>query len=261
MCDESPLIKLFDSHCHLDFEVFDGDRKAIIAACKAIGLMHILLPGITAATWPRLLSLAESDAMFVSALGLHPYFIPQHCIDHIPLLEQTLVEKKVSAIGEIGLDYHLPDADRKQQKLYFIQQLAIAKNADLPVILHVRKAHDDVLQQLRQFKLGGGIVHAFSGSEQQARQYIGLGFKLGFGGSVTYARATKLRHLVKILPLTSLVLETDAPDMPPAKYPQQRNSPVYLTEILNVIAVLRDESPRQIAHSTSQSAANVLLRR
>ncbi len=251
-------MKIFDSHCHLDFAIFDGDRKEIIAACKTIGLIHILLPGITAATWPRLLSLAESDAMFIAALGLHPYFIQQHCIEHIPLLEQTLMEKKVSAIGEIGLDYHLPDADRKQQKLYFIRQLAIAKNADLPVILHVRKAHDDVLQQLRQCKLCGGIVHAYSGSEQQARQYIDLGFKLGFGGSVTYARASKLRHLVTTLPLESIVLETDAPDMPPAKYSQQRNSPMYITEILKCIAALRDESPTHIAHNTSQSAANIL---
>jgi len=253
-------MEIFDSHCHLDFEVFDGDRLEIIEECKALGIQHILLPGITAATWPRLISLAESDAMFFSALGLHPYFIQQHSIDHIALLEKYLAEKNVSAIGEIGLDYHLPDLDRDEQKSFFIKQLTIAKNADFPVILHVRKAHDEVLQQLRKFKLCGGIVHAFSGSEQQANQYIDLGFKLGFGGSVTYERASKLRHLVKTLPLESIVLETDAPDMPPEKYHQQRNSPVYILDILGVIAELREESVQQIVRTTTQSALNVLRR-
>ena len=251
-------MKLFDSHCHLDFAVFDGDRKEIIDECKSQGIQHILLPGVTAATWSRLLKLAQSDDLFVSALGLHPYFVQQHSMDHLPLLEQYLAENKVSAIGEIGLDYYLANLDQDLQKEYFTKQLALAKNENLPVILHVRKAHDDVLQQLRKFKLSGGIVHAFSGSEQQAAQYIDLGFKLGFGGSVTYERATKLRRLIKNVPLESIVLETDAPDMAPAKYSQQRNSPVYILETLHVISELREEPVQQILRTTTQSALNVL---
>lgn len=249
---------MFDSHCHLDFPDFDHDRAEIIAHCLRLGIDGFIVPGVTRQTWPRLLHIAGEYAEIHPALGMHPMFTDEHTDQHLVDLDEAIVRYRPVAIGEIGLDFYIKDADRPKQAYFFVEQLKIAKHHNLPVILHVRKAHDQVLAQLRKLKLRGGIAHAFSGSEQQAYQYIDLGFKLGFGGAATYSRANRLHHLLQTLPLESVVFETDAPDMPPDGHQGERNSPEYLPEIVKSFAVLHEISPEELMRQGQINLENVL---
>ncbi|WP_020682837.1 TatD family hydrolase [Marinobacterium rhizophilum] len=258
---------LFDSHCHLDFEAFDGWRDQALLEARRVGIRQILLPGVTAQHWPRLLQLCRDQSaadtalypQLYPALGMHPCFMAHHFPEHLALLQQRLAAREALAVGEIGLDFFIPNADRESQQALLEQQLQLARRFDLPVLLHVRKAHDQVLKMLRRLALPrGGIVHAFSGSEQQARIYMDLGFKLGFGGAISYDRATRLRHLAANLPLEALVLETDAPDMPLADWRAEPNRPQRVADVLAVMATLRAETAERIAHQTSNNAREVL---
>lgn len=250
---------LIDTHCHLDLAAFDNDRNAVLARARAAGVTRIVVPGIAAAGWQGLLTLCASEMGLYPALGLHPVVIGQHRPQDLPALEAAIARHEPVAIGEIGLDFHLPELDRARQKTLFEAQLRIAREHGLPVLLHVRKAHDETLKLLRKFRLSrGGICHAFNGSQQQARQYIELGFKLGFGGMLTYERSHKLHRLARELPLGALVLETDAPDMPPASHHGQRNSPEYLPEVVQALAKLRGEDADTIAARTTANAIALL---
>ncbi len=249
------LMELLDSHCHLDLPIFDPDRDAILARCGKIGVKSIIVPGINKAGWGRLLTLCSRHSnLLYPALGLHPLFWAQHKETDLSELARQIHQHQPVAVGEIGLDYYLPDQNRTRQLGCFEAQLDIAEQTGLPVILHVRKAHDVVLGLLRRRRIKGGVAHAFNGSLQQAEQYIGLGFKLGFGGTVTHSRAHRLRRLAQQLPLSALVLETDAPDMAPANHHGERNRPDYLPEILNTLAHLRDENPLTVATRTTANA-------
>ncbi len=255
-------MRLFDSHCHLDFPEFDADRDTILRHCRELGITGIVIPGVTQSGWARLCSLcATHRGLLHPALGLHPLFLEQHRESDLEKLAEEVRNRHPVAIGEIGLDYYVAGADRERQRDYFEAQLAIARDAGLPVILHVRKAHDMVLHILRRYRLKGGIAHAFNGSRQQAERYLELGFKLGFGGAVTYPRAKKLRRLVQELPLEGMVLETDAPDMTPVAHRGQRNQPDYLPEILEVVARLRQDSPDRIAAQTTENAITLFALR
>ncbi len=249
---------LIDTHCHIDIAVFDDDREQVLARCEKIGIDKIVVPGISADTWDTLLLTCSSRPMLFPALGLHPTFLEQHSTRDIHKLEHYLHDHQPVAVGEIGLDFYLREPDRDAQQALFETQLALAQHADLPVLLHVRKAHDQVLSTLRRFPVRGGICHAFNGSEQQAAQYIERGFKLGFGGMLTYERSSKLRNLAARLPLEAMVLETDAPDMTVASHRGERNSPEYLPECLQTLAALRDESIDTIATQTTRNAEEVL---
>ncbi|MGI9274914.1 MAG: TatD family hydrolase [Endozoicomonas sp.] len=250
-------MKLFDSHCHLDFPDFDPDRQDVLEQCMNSGVEAICIPATEAETWSRVMETIERSGPGVrqyAALGMHPCFMDKHREEHLKLLYEQLAARTpgVVAVGEIGLDYYLENSDRDAQKKLFQQQLDIAKSFNLPVILHVRKAHDDALKILRQLELArGGIVHAFSGSEQQAHQYIKLGFKLGFGGVITYPRARKTRHLAATLPLEAIVLETDSPDMPLYGCQGRRNSPVMVARVASELAALRKEEDKTIAKQTA----------
>ena len=251
-------MRIIDSHCHLDFPAFDRDREAVLAACRQAGLEGIVVPGVMAASWDRLLDVTTAHAdLLLPALGLHPMFLDKHEEGDLDRLRQYIVRHRPYAVGEIGLDYYLRDPDRSRQAFFFEAQLEIAGQSGLPVILHVRKAHDEVLGILRGCRVPGGIVHAFNGSLQQARQYMELGFKLGFGGAVTYPRAKRLRRLAQQLPLHAIVLETDAPDMAPAAHRGCRNSPAYLPEVLDTLTVLRRESRAVIAEQTRRNTHRV----
>ncbi len=247
-------MELVDSHCHLDFPAFASDREAILDHCKKLGIRKIIVPGVTRAGWAGLLSLCSRHShTLYPALGLHPLFLKRHNKNDLTELASLIAGTRPVAVGEIGLDYYSPHQDKVLQLYYFDTQLEIAEQAGLPVILHVRKAHDAVLSRLRQRQLKGGIIHAFNGSLQQAEQYLASGFKLGFGGAVTYWRAKKLRHLARQLPLSALVLETDAPDMAPVNHHGERNRPDYLPEILETLARLRNEDPQTIAARTTEN--------
>lgn len=246
---------LFDTHCHLDFAPLYQERDALLSASSQQGLRHLLIPGVRAADWPRIDAMLGrvGEVELWGGFGLHPCFTKDHTDDHLRQLERRLAERseRVIALGEVGLDGWPGVGHRPEQEYFFNAQLSLAQQFDLPVLLHVRKAHDQVLAQLRQrgrtWPSLRGIVHAFSGSVQQGLQYHDLGFKLGVGGACTYARAKKLQRTLAALPLEALVLETDAPDMAPAWMPGEVNSPRQLPRILMVLATLRQESPDLVA--------------
>ena len=248
-------MQLIDTHCHLDFPEFDLIRSEVLNDAQLSGVTDIIVPGVTAIEWARIKTLVLDHPSLHMALGLHPCFLLQHADSDLSRLEEALAQKTVCAVGEIGLDLFITNANYDRQ-LYFLQrQLTLALAFDLPVLLHVRKAHDQILKQLRRYKLPkGGIVHAFSGSEQQARQYLELGFKLGVGGTITYDRANKLRRIVSLLPLDSFVLETDAPDMPLSNYRSEVNQPSRVLEVAKTIACLRQCSLEEVAAITTHEA-------
>ncbi|MBT3505183.1 MAG: TatD family hydrolase [Piscirickettsiaceae bacterium] len=248
---------LIDSHCHLDFGVFDDDRAAILSRCEQQGITRIIVPGVTAERWSHLLSVTQDSDKLYAALGLHPMFMAEHTAADISQLNDYVSYFSPIAIGEIGLDFYLEHHDKSKQIALFEQQLELAVKFDLPVILHVRKAHDVVIQLLKKHRVKGGIVHALSGSHQQALLYIQLGFLLGIGGTVTYDKATRIRQLFSQLPLPAIALETDAPDMPLQGQRSQRNSPESLIPILGSLADLRTEAPDSIAKITTHNVTQL----
>jgi len=251
-------MELVDTHCHIDVSDFDSDRQTVLQRCRNTGITRIVVPGIHAAGWDGLLALCRRETGLYPALGLHPVFLDQHKPDDLKDLEARISKDPPVAVGEIGLDYFITHLDQQGQYALFKTQLEIARNAKLPVLLHVRKAHDAVLSLLRRIVVPGGIVHAFNGSLQQANQFLDLGFKLGFGGMLSYDRARKLRRLARELPSSAIVLETDAPDMTGAKYHGQRNSPEYLLDYLNELAQIRNEEPATMAQQTTLNALSIL---
>lgn len=251
-------MEITDTHCHLDVTAFDEDRGDVLAHCRSQGINQIVIPAIQADTWNNLLDLCISEKGLYPALGLHPVFIEKHHATDINKLEALLQTASPVAIGEIGLDFYLKELEQQQQVDLFEAQLQLAKNHNLPVILHVRKAHDQVLQLLKKHKVKGGFSHAFNGSLQQAEQYINLGFKLGFGGTLTYENSTKIHQLAKSLPLEAIVLETDAPDMVVESHRGERNSPEYISDCLAALAKIRNESIDVIAKQTTQNAHEVI---
>jgi TatD DNase family protein len=251
-------MELIDTHCHLDVEAFDSDRAEVIAAARAAGVAAMVIPAIEAAGWQGLLDLCGSEPDLHPALGLHPVYLERHRAAHLAELERLITEASPVAVGEIGLDFYLRDLDPDRQQALFEDQLSIAAAARLPVLIHARKSHDPVLAALRRIRVPGGIAHAFSGSLQQAYAYIDLGFKLGFGGMLTFDRSTKIRALARALPMDAIVLETDAPDMTVATHRGERNSPAYLPEVLAALAEVRAEDPRALAIATSRNARALL---
>ena len=252
------MTPLIDSHCHLDLPPFDRDRQQVIRNAKKKGVIAFIVPGTTAAGWPKLLALCQETPGLYPALGLHPYFMADHLPEHLEKLRLLAGMQRPVALGEIGLDFQLPNPDKPAQQALFRAQLALAAELELPVILHVRKAHEAVLAALQEIPVPGGICHAFNGSVQQAERYMKLGFMFGFGGMITYARSRRLHRLLCALPLSHLVLETDAPDMSGARHRGQRNSPEYLPEILRAVARLRGLPQAQIAHLTNANLCRCL---
>jgi TatD DNase family protein len=251
---------LIDTHCHLDVSDFDADRDRVLGRCREAGVRDIVVPAIDRAGWPKLLALCADQAMLHPALGMHPVFMDRHADADLPALAAALAEHQPLAVGEIGLDFALEKeaAGRARQRDFCAAQLAIAAAAGLPVLLHVRKAHDAMLQLLRAAGVKGGIAHAFNGSLEQAQQYLDLGLRLGFGGMLTFERSSKLRRLAAALPVEAIVLETDAPDLTVASHRYQRNSPEYLPEVLAALAEVRATDPQALAAATTDNARAVL---
>jgi TatD DNase family protein len=250
---------VIDTHCHLDLAAFDPDRDQVLADARAAGVEAIVIPGVTSARWQGLLAFCDRHDDCFPALGLHPMFMASHQADDLDHLRRTLEEQAPVAVGEIGLDFHDADtAEHERQIQLCAAQLAIARDVGLPVLLHVRKAHDAMLRLLDDLRVTGGIAHAFNGSHEQAQRYIDHGFCLGFGGMLTYARSTRLRRLARELPLDAIVLETDAPDLTVASHRYQRNSPAYLPEVLQALAFVRDADPLEIEACTSANARALL---
>ncbi|RLT97991.1 TatD family hydrolase [Ketobacter sp.] len=262
---------LIDSHCHVDFPQFDASRDEVLRACHQNGMSAILVPGVTLAQWPRLSEVihAYPDVThyprLLPAYGLHPCFMADHAAEStaglMARLDAQLAEEAgcVVAVGEIGLDSFHSTADLKQQVTLFEAQLRIAGSHGLPVIIHSRKTQDLVLKSVRKQRFSfGGILHAFSGSLQQAQQAVDLGFKIGFGGAATYERASRLRGMLKALPREAIVFETDAPDIPPSFARDRPNSPFNLFRIVEILAQVRQESVADLLEYSSKNLIGVL---
>ncbi|MDH5833878.1 TatD family hydrolase [Luteimonas kalidii] len=247
-------MELIDSHCHLDASEFDRDRDSVVARARTAGVCAQVLPAVEAAGWTRLGEICAATDGLHPAYGLHPMFLSAHRPAHLDALRDRLARERAVAVGECGLDYYVDGLDRDAQQVFFEGQLRLAREFDLPVIVHARRAVDAVIATLR--RIGGlrGVVHSWSGSEEQAQQLWKMGFLLGIGGPVTYERARRLRRLVASMPLEHLLLETDAPDQPDAAIRGQRNEPARLANVFDAVVALRDEDPEAIAHATRRNA-------
>jgi TatD DNase family protein len=249
-----PLPWLVDSHVHIDDASFDGDRVQVLASAAEAGVRQLVVPGIDAASWPRIEALCQRHDELHPAYGLHPLFLAQHRPEHLELLRQRLDGGGAVALGEIGLDFYVEALDRDLQQHYFERQLELAREFDLPVIVHARRAVEEIVLALRRFPGLRGVVHSFAGSRQQAEQLYAMGFMLGIGGPVTYPRAKRLRRMVAEMPIEHLLLETDAPDQPNAGHQGERNEPLRMLETLQVIAALRGEPAEGVAAATTANA-------
>lgn len=264
---------LIDTHCHLDAREFAEDRPTVIARAERAGVDAIVIPAIARANFDVVRQLAQEFSGGYYVLGIHPIAVPEAQDEDLQFLEQqieaSLPDARFVGIGEIGLDFFLPalkeSAMREKQERYFDAQLRLAQRFELPVIVHVRRSQDDVLKHLRRREGVAGIAHAFNGSFQQAQQFIDRGFVLGFGGAMTFERSLQIRRLASQLPLESLVLETDAPDIPPAWLGQaggerQRNEPCHVARIGQELAQLRGLAYQDVVAATGRNARRVLPR-
>lgn len=264
-----------DSHCHLDASEFDADRDAVAARARAAGVTRIVMPAVERSHFEAVRALAHRHG-FAYALGIHPLFVDRAVDDDLRALHDELMialdepqrDARLVAVGEIGLDHFVAGGDRAKQERFLVSQLELAREFDLPVILHSRRSVDTLLKHLRIVRVRGGIAHAFNGSEQQAQAFIALGFKLGFGGAMTFERALRIRRLAKELPPDAIVLETDAPDIPPHWLYRtaaqrdageiSRNEPAELPRIAQTLAELRGISLPALAELTSANARAAL---
>ncbi|MGQ4277660.1 TatD family hydrolase [Pseudidiomarina sp. E22-M8] len=250
---------LFDSHCHLDFEVFDDDREEVVERAYAAGVRAIFIPGTRRDT-PRIRQQRIASVELYYGVGLHPYFIDEHKLGDIDWVEQQLQQHSAYWVGEIGLDKTCSDWD-KQCKL-FVRQVELAVEHQRSLILHHRNSQNDLLHHLKPYlddlPQHKGILHAFSGSYEQAQDWVSKGFKLGIGGTITYTRAKKTRAAVQAVPLDALVLETDAPDMPLRGHQGQRNEPCRVAEVISVLAELRGEAYQDVARQLWQTSRQLI---
>ena len=269
----APALAWIDTHCHLDAPEFDADRSAVLARARAAGVRLQVVPAVMAAQFDAVRTLANAEGL-AYALGIHPLYVDRAADDDLDRLADALArhrdDPRLVAVGEIGLDYFVPGLDPVRQQRYYTAQLKLARDAGLPVILHVRKSADGLLKGLRRMPVVGGIVHAFNASRVQAEVFVGMGFRLGFGGAMTFDRALQIRRLAQAVPATVPVLETDSPDMPPhwlyrtaaqrAAGETGRNEPAELPRIAAELAALRGWSLAETAAITRANALAALPR-
>lgn len=251
-----------DTHCHLDAAEFVEGSRQVAQDAAAAGVGMIIIPAVERANFARCAHLGQTLPNACYALGIHPMYVPgAQELDLLELRQQVanaMVDPRFVAIGEIGLDLFIPalkeGAMRAKQDFFYAEQLKIAREFGLPVLLHVRRSQDEILKQLRKIRVSGGIAHAFNGSFQQAQIFVDLGFKLGLGGAMTFTRALQIRRLASDMPLETLVLETDAPDIAPSWLHPARNSPRQLPAIGAVLAQLRNMAPGDLAAALQANA-------
>lgn len=251
---------LIDTHCHFDFPPFTGAETESLQQAEVAGVRQIIVPSVTADRFQGIIKLAKKHPQIFSALGLHPIYISQHTDADLELLDSWLSNRdaKLVAVGEIGLDLYLEQPQFERQQRLLKAQFALAKRENLPVILHSRRSHDQLAAMLRQAHLPAtGIVHGFAGSLSQAQAFVKLGFAIGVGGTISYERAQKTRNVMAQLPLSSLLLETDAPDMPLQGFQGQPNRPERAESVFNVLCELRSETPDQIAAALLENTRRV----
>ncbi len=252
-----PMPTFIDSHCHLDDSRFDADRDEVWRRARLAGVRLLIVPAIARESWPRTRDVAFRYPQAFPAYGLHPMFMAAHRRGDLDELESWLAREQPVAIGECGLDYHSDRDSKKRQLELFDAQLALARQHHLPVIVHARKAVEDAIGLIRLYPGLRGVFHSYSGSAEQARRLIDLGFLFGIGGPYTWERSHKLHALLLQLPLDSLMLETDAPDQPDAHHRGMRNEPAFIGDIAHSIACRLDLPPDRLAAVTSQNALSL----
>jgi TatD DNase family protein len=248
---------IVDSHCHLDDPEFDRDRGAVVARAQAAGVFAQIVPAIDRSTWEKTREACTLAPGLYPAYGLHPLLLAKHQPAHLDELAQWLERERPKAVGECGLDYFVEGLDADTQRFYFRRQLELARDFDLPVIVHARRAFEEAIAELRRLPGLRGVVHSWAGSEEQARQLFSMGFHLGLGGPVTYERAKRIRRVATSMPLEFLLLETDAPDQPDAGRRGERNEPAHLRTVLECIASLRGIDAEALARQTSANACRL----
>lgn len=248
------MYNLIDSHCHLDFDIFDDDRNAVIERARNKCIGDIIIPGVKRDNWRKIRTICDSDSRLHACYGLHPYLAEQHCDDDIQQLDNWLNTNACVAIGECGLDYRKGQADKYVQLKFFNAQLELAYAHRKPIVIHSVRATEDVISEIKAYPGIRGMIHSFSGSYEQAVKLIDLGFFISLGGAITYDNARKIRATASRIPLTSILLETDAPDQPDSHHFKQRNEPAYLVNVLECLTELRDESAEKIAEQTTANA-------
>ena len=248
------ILELVDSHSHFDVAEFDADRDAALARARTAGVTRQIVPAITAASFEQVRALCENAAGLYPAYGLHPTFLAEHKPEHLDELSRWIEREKPVAVGECGLDFFVAGLDADTQRSYFRKQLELGREFNLPLILHARRAVDEVTAAIRRIGNLRGVVHSFSGSVEQAQQLWKLGFCIGLGGPITYPRAHRLRQIVATMPLEFLLLETDSPDQPLHGHQGTRNEPALLTEVCACAAQLRGVAVEEIAAATTRNA-------
>lgn len=248
---------LIDTHCHLDFEAFDKDRDQVIRRAQDNNIHDIVIPGTEKIYWKRINKLCSEYRQLHPCYGLHPYWVDTHNKQDVEQLNQYIESNAAVALGECGLDFREQQADRETQLYFFEAQLEIAQNNQLPVVIHSVKATETVIQSIKKFKNSRGMIHSYSGSHEQAKQLIDLGFFISVGGSVTYDNAKKIRSVVKEIPLTSLLLETDSPDQADQKNTGKRNEPAFLINTLDAVSKITGLSTTEIAQQTTINAKDL----
>jgi TatD DNase family protein len=248
---------LIDSHSHIDTAAFDADRAQVVARAIAAGVRQQIVPAISKPGWANLRDVCLQHPGLHPAFGLHPMYLDDHEHSHLDDLDALIEKEKPVAVGECGLDFYVDGLDRDEQYRYFRRQLELARHFDLPVIIHARRAYDEVTACIRRISGLRGVVHSFSGSAQQANNLCNLGFLLGIGGPVTYPRAERLRDIVATMPAEYLLLETDSPDQPLHGHQGERNEPARLVEVMQTVASLRNESVAEVAATTSRNAVRL----
>jgi len=247
-------VYLIDSHVHIDAAPLEPDLDAVLTRARHAGIAAQVVPATHMGNWDTIQALCEKHEDLHPCYGMHPCFMEHHEAEHTNELARWLGRYSPVAVGECGLDYSLVDLNKGAQQKLFSAQLTLAREFRLPIIIHAYKAVEDVIRMVRGSGHYKGVVHSFNGSQQQAHRLIDLGYKLSFGGAVTYPRATRLRELIKNLPLESFLLETDAPDQPGQQHHGQRNEPCHLVGIWKDISALRSESDEEVAAVTTQTA-------
>lgn len=245
---------LVDSHAHLDAPEFDDDRDAVLARARAAGVTRQIVPAVNATGWPKLRDLCARESGLLPAYGLHPMYLDDHREADLESLRTWIEREQPVAVGECGLDFFVEGLDPARQALFFDGQLRLARDFGLPLVVHARRAVDQVMAAIRRFGPLRGVIHSYPGSADQAKRLFDLGFLVGIGGPVTYERANRLRTLAATLPIECLLLETDAPDQPDSDHRGQRNEPARLVRVLETVAALRGMSPSDLAAATTANA-------
>lgn len=249
---------IIDTHAHYDDEQFDADRESLLGEMQAAGIGLIVNAGSTVASWDKIQKLTEAYPFIYGAIGVHPDEVGAMNEEHFTRMSGMLDQEKIVAVGEIGLDYYWDNESRDLQKEWFIRQLGLAREKKMPVIIHSREAAADTMEIMKEHAAGmKAVIHCYSYSAEMAREYVKMGYYIGVGGVVTFKNAKKLKEVVREIPLSSIVLETDCPYLAPVPYRGKRNCSLYLPYVAEEIAALKGVTAEEVIRQTEENSRDL----